>query len=516
MSSQDRRAAGRRRAWGRGPIILKFESLERRELLAASSVPLPNLVGSSFVTTPNADWNQPITATGTVTNQGNAAVKTSFNVAIYASHSYTIGPYSVLLGQVTIPGGLAPGQSTSFTTTVKLPSSPLPGMNFNGQVHINMKIDPQHVVPESNHLNQSGLGPGYDESAVQIAPAQPANLVNTAIGVYSASAQWGGSLTVTAQVNNQAYGAAPATTEAIVLTPAGVTPNTGSDVVIGSINVPPIPAWSSVNVEKTVNLPVTPPSLIANDSQFTLWVEPDVNYTTNPVYPHYPSGQNGVDQQAVNITVPAGTTPPSLGPLSDLATGAVTTSASILNWGHSFTAQAVVQNLGDINPGPFDVRFVLTGASGDITHAIYLGDVTLPGLDPGSATVVSQTETLPLRLPANLTLSSLGTARIAAIADPLNLLSETFKNNNVAVSGPVTLKLLGTDGASFVPNLPAPGQLLPVQAPVVAKGARKPIMKSSSTGSKLLFRRPPPKPSGLVHNLSVFPTRVNSLIKKYI
>ena len=28
MPSHDRRAAGRRRAWGRGPIILKLESLE--------------------------------------------------------------------------------------------------------------------------------------------------------------------------------------------------------------------------------------------------------------------------------------------------------------------------------------------------------------------------------------------------------------------------------------------------------------------------------------------------------
>ena len=37
MSSHNRRAAGIRRAWGRGPIILKLECLERRELLAASA-----------------------------------------------------------------------------------------------------------------------------------------------------------------------------------------------------------------------------------------------------------------------------------------------------------------------------------------------------------------------------------------------------------------------------------------------------------------------------------------------
>ena len=65
MSSQDRRSAGRRRAWGRGPIILKFESLEGRELLSRVGPALPNLVGSSFVTTPNADWNQSITVSGT-------------------------------------------------------------------------------------------------------------------------------------------------------------------------------------------------------------------------------------------------------------------------------------------------------------------------------------------------------------------------------------------------------------------------------------------------------------------
>lgn len=238
MSSQDRRSAGRRRAWGRGPIILKFESLEKRELLSSAGPLLPDLVGSSLVTTPNADWGQSITVSGTVTNQGAGTATSSFNVAIYASHSVTIGPYSPLLGEVTIPAGLAPGQSSSFTTTLKLPTSPVPGMSYNGLVHINMKIDPQHVIQESNDRNQSGLGPGYDEAAVQITPMQPAHLVNTSIGVNPVNALWGGPMYVTAQISNEAYGAAPATREAIVLTPSGVSPGTGSDVVIGNISVP--------------------------------------------------------------------------------------------------------------------------------------------------------------------------------------------------------------------------------------------------------------------------------------
>ena len=321
---------------------------------------------------------------------------------------------------------------------------------------------------------------------------------------------------MTAQVSNEAYGAAPATREAVVLTPSGIAPGGSSDVVIGNIAVPPIPAWSMVNVEQTINLPVTPPERLTNDSQFTLSVEPDAAYLTNPVYPHAPSGVQGVDVETVNITVPPGTTPPALGPLSDLAAGAVTTSASTLYWGQSFSTQAVVQNLGDANPGPFDVRFVLVGASGNISNGISLGDTTVAGLAPGGATVVSQTFTLPLRLPASVTLSSLGVGRIAMIVDPENLINETFKNNNTAESGPVTLRLMGTDGSSYVPNLPYPAQLLPVRAPVVPAKARKPIVVKEASGGKRLFRRPPPKQSSLLHTLSVFPTQVNNLIKKFV
>ena len=62
---------------------------------------------------------------------------------------------------------------------------------------------------------------------------------------------------------------------------------------------------------------------------------------------------------------------------------------------------------------------------------------------------MTQTLTLPYRLPAGITLSSLGTGKIAMVLDPENILNETFKNNNTATSGPVTLRLLGTDGTTL-------------------------------------------------------------------
>ena len=69
MPTLNRRAAGRRRAWGRGPIILKFDSLERRELLTGAP-PAAELAGSSLVTTHAADWNDTIGVQGTIVNQG--------------------------------------------------------------------------------------------------------------------------------------------------------------------------------------------------------------------------------------------------------------------------------------------------------------------------------------------------------------------------------------------------------------------------------------------------------------
>jgi hypothetical protein len=379
-------------------------------------------------------------------------------------------------------------------------------------VHIDLKVDPEHAIKQLTRRNNSGLGVGLDQALVQITPAQPPQLVSTSMDVSPSNAQWGGSIAVTAQISNSAYGNAPATRAQVVLTPAGTAPGGPTDVTIGSISVPAIPAWMSVNIEQSIQLPVTPPQLLGGDSQFTLSIMPDADYLTNIVYPHSAPGGQGVDQTSVNITVPPGTTPPALGPLADLAAGAVTSNSTTLDWGHSFSVSTVVQNMGSVDPGSFRVRFLLVGASGDTTHALFLGDQMVPGLAPGGTTVLDPTFTLPLRLPASVTLSSLGTGRIAVVVDPENIINETFKNNNVATSGPVTLRLLGTDGSSFVPNLPPPAQLLAVNSTATSTTLVSPAL----TAPTRRLHRKPPKNNTLLHNLSVFPKQVNDFLKKYI
>jgi hypothetical protein len=510
MSSHDRRSAGRRRAWGRGPIILKFDPLERRDVLSGLGHALPDLVSSSIVATSTADWNDPVSVSGQITNQGGAPVTQPFKVAIYASHNNKTGPYAVPLGSVTIPAGLAPGQSAPYSTTVRLPASPVPGVPTNGVLYVDTVIDPTNAIQESNHRNNQGIGLGYDEAKVAIKVAQPSNLVNTAVGVYPSDAQWGGSLAITAQVRNSAQGDAPATRSEVVLTPVGDTVGGPTTVTIGNVAVPPVTHGNTVNVEANLTLPVTPPQALNGSSQFTLSILPDADYITNVVYPRAPVGGLGIDQSTVNITIPPGTTPPALGALSDLAAGSVTVSSNSLSWGQQFQVQGVVENLGTADPGPFRVRFLLVGGSGDTSHSIFLGDTMVQGLAPGSSQQVVQDLTLPTRLPSSIVLSSVGYARVAMVLDPENTINETFKNNNLSTSSLFTLRVLGTDGTSRVPSLPTP-TLLPATTTTTAAATSKVKLP----GSKLHRKAPPPNHS-LIHNLSVFPKRVNDLLKKYI
>ena len=133
MPSPDRRATGRRRAWGRGPINLKLESLEGRALLAAGAGNLPDLVNSALAVSSNvSDWGQSVQVNGRVTNQGSAATTAPLQVSLYASSVRGVNKYSVPIGQVTIPAGVAPGQSVPYQTPVWLPTSPIPNVSGNG------------------------------------------------------------------------------------------------------------------------------------------------------------------------------------------------------------------------------------------------------------------------------------------------------------------------------------------------------------------------------------------------
>src|SRR5262249_43734545 len=121
-----------------------------------------------------------------------------------------------------------------------------------------------------------------------------------------------------------------------------------------------------------------------------------------------------------------------------------------------------VQNLGQGDAGTFRVRFLLTGQTGSIVGALYLGDVTVPGLAAGASQQITQTLTLPTRLPAGVTLNSVGYARVAGGGDPENVVNETLKSNDESVSAPFIVRLPGN--TTIVPTTAVAGALPSVAA----------------------------------------------------
>jgi hypothetical protein len=457
MPSHDRRAAGRRRAWGRGPIILKIESLERREVLTAQGT-LPDLVNAALVTsTGTTDWGESFAVQGRVKNQGGSTTVEPFQVVIYASSIRGITRYAVPIGEVTIPAGLAPGAAVPYDTAVTLPSTPIPNVaSTGGTLFIVTAVNPNKAVAESNYHNDEDLGPPFDTAAMLIEPPAPSNLIGTTLAVNPVNATWGSTITVTAQITNNGSGASPQTRALLSLTPTGFNYGDPTTIGIGSIIVPPLAPFETVNLVQNVTLPALEPVSIANYTNFALSMVQDADYVTNDLYQHEPDQGLGLDQAALSVTTDPNSTAVAT-PLPDLAASSVLVSNNSLNWGSSFQATTDVQNLGQGSAGPFLVRFLLTGQAGSLSDALFLGDTTVSGLAVGASQQVAATLQLPIRLPNGVTLNSVGYARIAVIVDPENVVNESLKTNNQTISAPIILRLPGN--GTTVPTTAAPGTL---------------------------------------------------------
>ena len=524
MPSHDRRAAGRRRAWGRGPIILKLESLERRALMAANSnanSSLPDLVNSSLtVSSSVSDWNQSVEVMGKVTNQGHSATTTPLQVAIYASPVRGIDKYSVPIGEATIPAGLAPGQSADYETPVQLPTTPIPDVSSNGgTVYVAAWLNPDRTVPESNYRNDRDLGPPYDSAPIEIEAPQPSNLVGTTLAVTPTDPTWGSTITVTAQITNSGSGSAPQTEALLSLTPQGLNYGDSTTIGIGTITVPPLGPYQTVNLVQNITLPAVEPLAIANYTNFGLTMTQDANYLTNDLYPNSPSQGVGYDQAAITITT-SSTSTATAGSLPDLAAASIIAPSNAVRWGQDIQVSTNVQNIGQGDAGPFQVFYLLTGQAGSITDAIYLGQTNVPSLAAGANDPIAQTLTLPNRLPSGVTLNSVGYGRIAVVVDPDNFINETLKSNNVSLSAPFIVRLPGNQAT--VPTTPAANSL-PSVAQVAQqdqnaiktqralKRAAKIRAKNAAKPPRKLRRRTPTSSNSLVDKTVSLATEITKL-----
>jgi hypothetical protein len=515
MSSYDRRAVARRRAWGRGPMILRFEPLEGRQLLSTVG-PKADLLATQFNTVHAANWGDQIHAIGTIANRGTATTSTTVEVDIYASSTPTLnatGAVTKLLGSVMVPAGLTPGATSNFNQLVTLPpSSTLSTGSATSTIYITLLVDPHNSAKEANLADKAGRGLGLDTSPLVVSQVMPANLIGSSFSVAPIATtspgviSWGDTFDVTEQIKNNGQGAAPPTRARIVLTPLGATQGAYSDVTIGTINVPAIPAFQSTNVVQRVTLPPVEPLTLGNASQFTISVVQDGDFVTQPIYPRLAGQGPGLDQGPIGISPgPMAGTPQGATP--DLAPSTVVVSQTTLYWGQQFQVGAVIQNVSNVDAGPFTVRFVATGASGDVSHGIFLGDVQVSGLAANGSTGVLTAVQLPAKLPFGTTIASPAYAKIYAITDPEDVVNESLRSNNMASSAPVLLQVVGTDGTTTtVPTYPQNIYTNPTLALQAAKQVAK--------AQKAKLGTPKPAASTKKHKVDFLASISETIIKQ--
>ena len=481
--------ADRRRAWGRGPTILRFEPLEGRELLSTAAAAAPDIVAVDFNTVHNLDWGDTFHAVGTLQNRGNADATSPFLVDVYAYGSTATGTDAVKIGSITIPAGLQAGASTGFDQLLRLPPTAVGGMDATETVYVTLKVDPTDALNESRTDDKSGLGQGIDSSMVGIVPREPAQLVGAGLAITTASPTWGGALGVSAQVSNNSGTGAPATRAAIVLTPA----SGGAGVTVGSLAIPAIPEGQSVQVSDAITLPASAPSALAGTSSYTLTMIEDADGLADPVFPHLANQGAGLDSAPIQIGDNP-VTQPAAGPLPDLVAASVQGPIA-LAWGQTAQVSAVVNNAGNGDAGPVKVRFLVGDADGSAADALDLGDVTIPAIAAHTSQPFTESIALPGRAPDNLGLPAGASLRIIMQVNPENAVDETNASNNVANSDPVSLSLfspyapvvvapaspppptLGTPTAIVTPApaTPTPTAIVPTTATL------KPVTKATKT-----------------------------------
>jgi hypothetical protein len=212
-------------------------------------------------------------------------------------------------------------------------------------------------------------------------------------------------------------------------------------------------------------LPAVAPSSIAAYTNFGLTMVQDADYLTNDLYPNQPDQGIGLDQAALTITTSA-TSTATAGSLPDLAASSVVLSKSSVQWGSTFQASTDIQNLGVGPAPPSTVFFILTGQTGSLTDAIFLGEATIPALASGASQQLNQTLQLPITLPAGVELGNVGYARVEVLTNPENDFEESVYTNGGSLSQPFIVREPGN--ATAVPTSQAAGTL-----PSIAQLAQK-------------------------------------------
>ena len=398
----------------------------------------------------NLAWGQTFQVTGMVRNNNPVATQTPAQVFIFASPTSTTGSSSVSLGSVTVPAGLAPGAIYNFSATLQAPQNPTTSLVTGPSYYVTTTVG----SPSATNYGQGLLG--VDSALVGITAPLSSHLVAVGLAVTPSFTDWGQSVNVTATINNQGPGDAPATNARIILAPYGQDPFGPNGYTIGAVPIPQIPANQTVSASQDIRLPYAPPAALANVSKFTMVMVSDAQGLANPVATPMNYQGNGIDWTTLNLSSKPAATP--LSQLPELAATALTTPTA-MSWGQTVQLKLHVMNVGAGNAGQFTVGFSMVQSDSAGAPVLTLGDATVAGLQAGHEQDISLTVKLPAQAPSGM-LANAPNGRIIATIDPAHVLDEVRTPVRDSIeSPPITLRLVAQNGTTtpvVTSSTPAP------------------------------------------------------------
>jgi subtilase family serine protease len=338
-----------------------------------------------------------------VKNEGTAPPGAVSYARFYLSADQKIMTTDLYLGQRSISSSLAPGVTSSGTTTVTIPATVTEGTYYVGAI-----ADATGLVTESKENNNAAC----DSTAIAISSAPKPDLVVTVVDSPSAGAA-GGAIAITSTVKNIGT-AGPGAASYVRLYLASDQTITTADLYLGQryVSSSLAPGTSSSGTTSvTIPATVTPGTYFAGAIADATGLVTESNENNNAM----------CDTASIVITA---------APKPDLVISSLDAPASGKR-GSYLKITSTVKNQGGARSSSSYLKFYLSTDSVITTGDRYIGQRTVTTLDPGATTTASSYITLSTSITP-------GSYYIGAIADATNIVGESDENNNIAVDqGPV-------------------------------------------------------------------------------
>jgi subtilase family serine protease len=326
-----------------------------------------------------AGAGQNISITDTTKNQGGGTADPS-QTQFYLSTNTLVDASDTLLGSRNVPS-LAPGTSSSGSTTVTIPSS-----TVAGSWYIVAKADGEDVVVETSETNNT--------YARLIKIGTDLRIASLTVPITT-----GAGLSITVSDSTRNYGGGPANPSTTYFYLSANSSIDVSDILIGSRSIPGLAAGASHYGSTSVTIPAD--TIPGGWYIIALADGEDVVFETSETNNKYARFiKIGPDMRVIAVSSP--------------------TSASA---GQSITINETTKNQGGGAADPTTTHFYLSTNSVYDASDILLGSRSIPALNSGSSNAGSTTVTIPAD-------TTSGTRYILAIADGEDVVAEVYETNN--------------------------------------------------------------------------------------